>query len=75
MRWKWGDDVEIHLVAKDEIEAQGIRWIIESHLTGVRLILWKTIEEFEKAFVISNRNSLFWIWIFGRMKVRRWVFR
>ncbi|MGW6299546.1 response regulator transcription factor [Peribacillus butanolivorans] len=39
--------MEIHLVAKDEIEAQGIRWIVESHLTGVRLILWKTIEEFE----------------------------
>ncbi|USK70513.1 response regulator transcription factor [Peribacillus asahii] len=39
--------MEIHLVAKDEVEAQGIRWIVESHLTGVRLILWQTIEEFE----------------------------
>lgn len=40
--------MEIHLVAKDEIEAQGIRWIVESHLTGIRLVLWETIEEFEK---------------------------
>ncbi|PJN88865.1 response regulator transcription factor [Bacillus sp. mrc49] len=40
--------MEVHLVAKDEIEAQGIRWIVESHLTGIRLVLWETIEEFEK---------------------------
>ena len=57
MKWKWGDVVEIHLVAKDEIEAQGIRWIVESHLTGVRLILWKTIEEFEKG--IRNQQPEF----------------
>lgn len=49
--------MEIHLVAKDEIEAQGIRWIVESHLTGVRLILWKTIEEFEKG--IRNQQPEF----------------
>lgn len=39
--------MDIHLVAKDELEAQGIRWILESHLTGVRVILWKTVDEFE----------------------------
>ncbi|KAB7704409.1 helix-turn-helix domain-containing protein [Bacillus aerolatus] len=39
--------MEIHLVAKDELEAQGIRWMIESHLSGIRLILWETIEQFE----------------------------
>ncbi|HEY9578095.1 MAG TPA: AraC family transcriptional regulator, partial [Pseudobacillus sp.] len=39
--------MDIHLVAKDELEAQGIRWVIESHLTGVKLITWNTIEEFE----------------------------
>lgn len=39
--------MEIHLVAKDELEAQGIRWMLESHFTGVRLILWDTMEEFE----------------------------
>ncbi|WHY99729.1 helix-turn-helix transcriptional regulator [Peribacillus simplex] len=49
--------MEIHLVAKDEIEAQGIRWIVESHLTGVRLVFWKTIEEFDKG--IRNQQPEF----------------
>ncbi len=40
--------MEIQLVAKDELETQGIRWIVESHFTGVRLIRWKTLGEFEK---------------------------
>ncbi|HWO97173.1 MAG TPA: helix-turn-helix domain-containing protein [Bacillus sp. (in: firmicutes)] len=39
--------MEVHLVAKDELEAQGIRWIVESHFTGVRLIMWDNIEAFE----------------------------
>ncbi|MCM3725126.1 helix-turn-helix domain-containing protein [Neobacillus cucumis] len=39
--------MEIHLIVKDKLEAQGIRWIVESHLAGVRLILWDTLEEFE----------------------------
>ncbi|KAB2329955.1 helix-turn-helix domain-containing protein [Cytobacillus depressus] len=29
--------MDIHVLAKDTLEAQGIRWIIESHLTGIRL--------------------------------------
>lgn len=40
--------MEIHLVAKDELEAQGIRWMVESHFTGVKLVLRRSIEEFEK---------------------------
>jgi two-component system, response regulator YesN len=39
--------MEIHLVTKDELEAQGIRWMLESHFTGVTLILWDTMEEFD----------------------------
>jgi YesN/AraC family two-component response regulator len=42
---RWGI-MEIHLVAKDELETQGIRWMVESHFTRVRLVLWETIEEF-----------------------------
>ncbi|AKO92180.1 response regulator transcription factor [Priestia filamentosa] len=38
--------MEIHLIAKDELEAQGIRWLVESHFTGVRLVPWNTMEEF-----------------------------
>lgn len=39
--------MEMHLIAKDELEAQGIRWLVESHFTGVRLVSWNTIEEVE----------------------------
>lgn len=49
--------MEIHLVAKDELEAQGIRWILESHLTGVQLTHWNTIEEF--ASWIQNQKPEF----------------
>ncbi|WP_088013761.1 response regulator transcription factor [Gottfriedia acidiceleris] len=41
--------MEIHLVAKDELEASGIRWVVESHFTGINLVSWKTMGEFEKA--------------------------
>ncbi|MEH7123839.1 helix-turn-helix domain-containing protein [Bacillus sp. JJ1773] len=37
--------MDIHILGKDSLEAQGIRWIIESHLAGVRLSQWDTIEE------------------------------
>ncbi|GIN93967.1 hypothetical protein J22TS1_50180 [Siminovitchia terrae] len=30
--------MEIHLIAKNELEAQGIQWMVTSHLTGVQLI-------------------------------------
>ncbi|MFP7225120.1 helix-turn-helix domain-containing protein [Priestia filamentosa] len=40
------NSMEIHLIAKDELEAQGIRWLVESHFTGVRLVPWNTMEEF-----------------------------
>ncbi|MFK2827076.1 helix-turn-helix domain-containing protein [Bacillus sp. B190/17] len=38
--------MNIHLIAKNELEAQGIRWMLESHFTGIQLILWETIEDF-----------------------------
>ncbi|RJS64525.1 response regulator transcription factor [Priestia filamentosa] len=38
--------MEIHLIAKDELEAQGIRWLVESHFTGVRLVPRNTMDEF-----------------------------
>lgn len=41
--------MNIHLVAKDELEAQGIRWIIESHLTGVELKTFHTNEDLVEA--------------------------
>jgi two-component system, response regulator YesN len=41
--------MEIHLVAKDELEAQGIRWMLESHFTGICLVLWDSMAEFENS--------------------------
>lgn len=37
--------MNIHVLAKDTLETQGIRWIIESHLTGVRLKSWESLDE------------------------------
>lgn len=76
--------MDIHLIAKDELEAQGIRWVIESHLTGVRLALWNSIEEFEAslerqpaALIIldmdswTNEKQRFGEWL--RQKRIRWL--
>ncbi|MDV2682819.1 helix-turn-helix domain-containing protein [Alkalihalophilus lindianensis] len=39
--------MEIYLVAKDELEAQGIRWMIESHFTAVVLTRLESVEALE----------------------------
>ncbi|MEG0440393.1 MAG: AraC family transcriptional regulator [Solibacillus sp.] len=38
--------MKIHLLAKDYLEGEGIRWIIESQLTGIKLKKFDSIEEF-----------------------------
>ena len=38
--------LNIHVLAKDQLEAQGIRWVIESHITGVKLTAWESKEAF-----------------------------
>lgn len=43
-----GQAVRIHLVAKDHLEAEGIRWLVESQMTGMELYRWDSIEEFVK---------------------------
>ncbi|MGD6856839.1 hypothetical protein ACQCVO_17340 [Bacillus infantis] len=54
----------IHLVPKDDLEAQGIRWVLESHLSGIDLRVWKNIRDFLAAIehvssglVIINMDS------------------
>ncbi|WP_299089053.1 response regulator transcription factor [uncultured Metabacillus sp.] len=37
--------MKIYLVAKDGLEAQGIRWIIQSHVTGIQLTSFEEIKE------------------------------
>ncbi len=38
--------LRIHLLAKDNLEAEGIRWLVESQMTGIDLSKWDSIEEF-----------------------------
>ncbi|MBP2242449.1 YesN/AraC family two-component response regulator [Cytobacillus eiseniae] len=41
--------MDIHVMAKDLLEAQGIRWVLESHLTGINVTLWDSTDDFIKA--------------------------
>jgi two-component system, response regulator YesN len=36
----------IYLIPKDDLEAQGIRWVLESHLSGIDIRIWKNIPDF-----------------------------
>ena len=38
--------MQIHLVAKDRLEAEGIRWIIETHLSGAVMTTFASLEEY-----------------------------
>ncbi|MHA6259797.1 helix-turn-helix transcriptional regulator [Sporosarcina sp. CAU 1771] len=42
--------MKIHLVAKDALEAEGIRWIVETHLSDVEIISWDTFTEYAQIF-------------------------
>lgn len=44
-------------MAKDSLEAQGIQWMIESHLPGIRLTVWDSLEGFAEA-VQNERPDL-----------------
>ncbi|MFB4472601.1 helix-turn-helix domain-containing protein [Oceanobacillus caeni] len=41
--------MKIYMVAKDALEAQGIRWVIKSHLTGIQLTTYDDINELANA--------------------------
>lgn len=40
----------IHLFTTDELEAKGIRWLVESHVTGVKLVPFDRVENMLEAF-------------------------
>jgi len=42
--------LKIHLVAKDRLEADGIRWIIETHLSGTVMTTFSTLEAYVRQF-------------------------
>lgn len=43
-------ELQIHLVAKDTREAEGIRWIVETHLSGAVMTTFATVEEYVRQF-------------------------
>ncbi|MBY0121227.1 response regulator transcription factor [Bacillus sp. S/N-304-OC-R1] len=49
--------MDIYFLAKDSLEAQGIRWTIESHLAGVKLTQFHSMEELFQS-VQKNRPNL-----------------
>ncbi|AMQ08642.1 AraC family transcriptional regulator [Sporosarcina psychrophila] len=42
--------MKVHLVAKDRLEAEGIRWIIETHLSGAVMTTFSTLEAYVHQF-------------------------
>lgn len=44
------------MIAKNNLEAQGIRWIIESHFTGVGLTIWDSMDSLSKAVQKQKPN-------------------
>lgn len=40
----------IHLFTTDELEAKGIRWLVESHITSVKLAAFDSVEKMLEAF-------------------------
>lgn len=46
--------LHIHLVAKDRLEAEGIRWIVETHLTGATMTAFETVED----YVCQFKNTI-----------------
>ncbi|WP_231885717.1 response regulator transcription factor [Sporosarcina psychrophila] len=42
--------LKVHLVAKDRLEAEGIRWIIETHLSGAVMTTFSTLEAYVHQF-------------------------
>jgi len=38
--------INIHLVAKNELETEGIRWIVESHITDAKIKTWDSLSKY-----------------------------
>lgn len=50
--------MKIHMVAKDALEAQGIRWILQSHLTGIQLTILDDIRGISNAILHSKPDFI-----------------
>ena len=51
-------ELQIHLVAKDMREAEGIRWIVESHLSGAVMTTFATVKEYVLQFKDDSPDLL-----------------
>ncbi|MCP3740706.1 helix-turn-helix domain-containing protein [Rossellomorea sp. BNER] len=59
--------MKVYLVAKDALEAQGVRWIVTSHFTGMQLMVWDDIAALSHAlqhdkpdFIILDMDKWGW---------------
>lgn len=48
--------MDIQMMTKDPLEIQGIRWMIESHFTGVKLTVWNSVNEMTEALQKERAN-------------------
>lgn len=50
--------MNIHLVAKDRLESEGIRWIVETHFTGVHIKTFDSLEAYIQQFTDDRPDLL-----------------
>ncbi|QDQ00729.1 helix-turn-helix domain-containing protein [Lysinibacillus fusiformis] len=50
--------MQIHLVAKDTLEAEGIRWIVETHLKGATMTTFTSLEAYVQQFAHESPDLL-----------------
>ena len=43
-------EMKIHLVAKDALESEGVRWIVETHFTGVAIKTFESLDVYVQEF-------------------------
>lgn len=48
--------LDIQMMTKDPLEIQGIRWVIESHFTGVKLTFWNSVTELSEGLQKQGSN-------------------
>lgn len=68
--------MNIHIMTNDALEAQGIRWVIESHFTGVSLSIGDTMADFKETLNRKRPNLVIFDmdgWEQGNEKLYEWL--
>ena len=50
--------MDIHIITKDQLEAQGIRWTLESHIAGARVFSWESVPSFLRGTAGGNPQCI-----------------